>query len=108
MSAFFVVIIFLGWFLSYYFGSPNSFLCRILQYRDEYRELLVSDKIVLAMSGAKPASREVFELYTVTVLSQRGSMPKLYVITDPAPNAFATGRNKEHGVVCATTGLLQL
>jgi heat shock protein HtpX len=69
-----------------------------------------SDKIVLAISGAKPASRqEYFDFYTVTeniVNSQRLPMPKLYVIQDSAMNAFATGRNPEHGVVCATTGLL--
>ncbi|MEK7170674.1 MAG: M48 family metalloprotease [Patescibacteria group bacterium] len=113
MSAFFVVIIFLGWFLSYYFGSPNIlFFAVFFSIVMNIASYWWSDKIVLAMSGAKPASREVFfELYTVTEnlsITAGLPMPKLYVITDPAPNAFATGRNKEHGVVCATTGLLQL
>ncbi len=64
------------------------------------------------MSGAKPASREeFFDLYTVTEnlsITAGLPMPRLYVINDPAPNAFATGRNKEHSVVCATTGLLSI
>ncbi len=69
-----------------------------------------SDKIILTISGARPASREeFFDFYTVTeniTMGQRMPMPKLYVIDDTAMNAFATGRNPEHGVVCATTGLL--
>ncbi len=69
-----------------------------------------SDKIILAMSGAREATKkDFFDYYTVTeniVMGQRMPMPKLYVIEDTAMNAFATGRNPKHGVVCATTGLL--
>lgn len=70
-----------------------------------------SDRIVLAISGARPADkRRDYEFYTVTEnLSMAAGlpMPKLYVIEDTAMNAFATGRNPEHAVVVATTGLLQ-
>jgi heat shock protein HtpX len=69
-----------------------------------------SDKIILTISGAKPATKEShFDFYTVTenlVMSQRMPMPRLYVIEDTAMNAFATGRDPEHAVICATTGLL--
>ena len=69
-----------------------------------------SDKIILGISGARPATRkEFFDFYTVTenlVLGQKMPMPKLYVIEDTAMNAFATGRDPQHAVVCATTGLL--
>lgn len=69
-----------------------------------------SDKIILKISGARPATREEhFDFYTVTeniARSQQLPMPKLYVIEDTAMNAFATGRDPERGVVCATTGLL--
>lgn len=69
-----------------------------------------SDKIILTISGAREARREeFFDFYTVTEnlsMSQRMPMPKLYVIDDTAMNAFATGRDPEHAVVCATTGLL--
>lgn len=70
-----------------------------------------SDKIVLATSGAKPADKKTyFNFYTVVenlAMSQQMKMPKLYVIDDSAPNAFATGRDPNHAVICATTGLLE-
>ncbi len=69
-----------------------------------------SDKIILGMSGARPADRQRdFHFYTVTenlAMGARLPMPKLYVIEDTAMNAFATGRDPKHAVVCATTGLL--
>ncbi len=69
-----------------------------------------SDKIVLAISGAKPADRKKdFTFYTVVEnLSIASGLPKpkAYVIDDTAPNAFATGRDPEHAVICATRGLL--
>src|SRR5438105_3656815 len=68
-----------------------------------------SDKIVLMTTGARPASKEeYFDLYTVVEnlsIADGLPMPKVYVIDDPAPNAFATGRNPQHAVVVATTGL---
>lgn len=69
-----------------------------------------SDKIILSMSGARPADRKKdFHFYTVTenlAMAAGLPMPRLYVLEDTAPNAFATGRDPEHAVVCATTGLL--
>jgi heat shock protein HtpX len=71
-----------------------------------------SDKIALASSGARPVSREQApRLYAVMErLAAKGNlpMPKLYVIPQVAPNAFATGRNPSHASVAATEGLLEL
>lgn len=71
-----------------------------------------SDKIALASSGARPVSREQApRLYSVMErLAAKGSlpMPKLYVIPQAAPNAFATGRNPSHASVAVTEGLLEL
>lgn len=68
------------------------------------------DKIVLTMSGARPADRKRdFDFYTVTenlCIAAGLPKPKLYVIDDTAMNAFATGRDPEHAVVVATTGIL--
>ncbi len=70
-----------------------------------------SDQMVLGISGAVPANKkDFFDFYTVAENLCRPAgipMPKLYVINDPSPNAFATGRDPEHAVVCATTGLLE-
>ena len=69
-----------------------------------------SDKIILNLSGARPASRKTdFHFYTVTenlCLAAQLPLPKLYVIDDTAMNAFATGRDPQHAVVVATTGIL--
>src|SRR3984957_8123653 len=71
-----------------------------------------SDKIALASSGAKPVTREEApRLYTVMErLAAKGNlpMPKLYIIPQAAPNAFATGRNPKHASVAATEGLMEL
>lgn len=111
MLGFFLVVIAVGWGLSWYYGSPamlyGAVVFSILMNVGSY---WFSDKLVLSMTHAKPARREeFFDLYTVTenlAITAGLPMPRLYVINDPAPNAFATGRDEKHAVVAATTGLL--
>lgn len=71
-----------------------------------------SDKIALATSGAQPVTREqlprLYEVMERLCGKANLPMPKLYVIPQPAPNAFATGRNPAHASVAATAGLLEL
>ena len=68
------------------------------------------DKIVVGLNNAKPVNRkDFFDFYTVTEnlsIANGTPVPKIYVIDSPAMNAFATGRDPEHALVCATTGLL--
>ena len=111
MTGFLVVVIFLGWFASIYFGNPViiwffvgfSILMNFFSY-------WYSDKVVLKMSGAHLVSRESHrELWNVLenlCITSGMLMPKLYIISDPAPNAFATGRDEKHAAVAVTTGLL--
>jgi len=113
MTGFFVVVIGVGWFFSLYYNNSSilyffvgfSILMNIASY-------WFSDKIVLKLAGAKEAKREeYFDLYTSVenlAITAGLPMPKIYVINDPAPNAFATGRDKNHAVVAATTGLLSI
>ena len=113
MFVMFALIIAIGWFISYYQGMPEillfafvfSMILNIVSY-------WYSDKIVLKMAGAKEANKsEYFDLYTIVEnlsITAGLPMPKIFVIQDDVPNAFATGRNKEHAVVAFTTGILQL
>jgi len=113
MTIFFVVVILIAWAFSYilnnpsilYFGVAFSIGMNIWSY-------WYSDSLVIKMSGAIPATREkYFDLWNaVENLSITAGlpMPKLYVIEDPSPNAFATGRDKEHSAVAVTTGLLAI
>ena len=71
-----------------------------------------SDKIVLSLNRARPATREedlkiVNILDSLMVTAGLSHKPRLYVVDDPQPNAFATGRNPENAVICVTTGLLE-
>jgi len=70
-----------------------------------------SDKIVLAMSNAKEVThdegREIYHLVENLCITAGLPTPKIYIIEDSAPNAFATGRDKEHGVICLTTGIIE-
>lgn len=113
MIGFLALVALVGWGASYYFGDPSLFygamLFALVMNVGSY---WFSDKLVLSMTNAKPASREeYFDLYTITEnlsIAAGLPMPKLYVIDDPAPNAFATGRDEKHAVVAATTGLLRI
>ena len=113
MLGFFLVLVAVGWALSWYYDDVSilygAVFVSIVMNVGSY---WFSDKIVLSMTGAKPASREeYFDLYTVTenlAITAGIPMPKIYVVNDPAPNAFATGRDEKHAVVCATTGLLSM
>ncbi|MHB1342443.1 MAG: zinc metalloprotease HtpX [Coriobacteriia bacterium] len=71
-----------------------------------------SDKIVLAISKARPVDRDIepYLVNTIEGLAIAAGMPvpKAYVIDDPAPNAFATGRNPENAAIAVTTGLVQM
>src|SRR3989344_2047202 len=111
-----VVIYVLAQAFAFYFGyEPGGVgfigLAFIVSGFLSFGSYWYSDKIVLAISSARPADRKrEFDFYTVAENLAIGTglpKPKLYVIEDSAPNAFATGRDPEHAVICATTGLLQ-
>ncbi len=113
MTMFFIVMVALGYFISYYYNSPGIlYFAIIFSIVMNVTSYWYSDKIVLAMSHAVEAKHEEYvDLYHIVEnlsITAGLPMPKIYVITDASPNAFATGRNKEHAVVAVTTGLLQI
>lgn len=113
MTLFLVIIIGLGYFISYYYNdSAILYVAIIFSLLMNVASYWWSDKIVLSMAGAVEAKHnEYTELYHIVEnlsITAGLPMPKVYIIKDIAPNAFATGRNKEHAVVAVTTGLLLL
>ncbi len=112
MTGFVAFITLASYFMARGFELDLSFVgfAFIISGISSFFSYFFSDKIILSLSNAREAKREeFFDFYTLTeniCLSQRLPMPKLYVIEDTAMNAFATGRDPQHAVVCATTGLL--
>ncbi len=112
MAVFFVFVIAVGWVFSQIFLSPA-----ILYFAVGFSLLMnffsywYSDKIVLAMSGAQPVKKENHqEIYMIVenlCIIAGLPLPKIYIINDPAPNAFATGRDKNNAAVAFTTGLIE-
>ncbi len=93
-------------------GQSGMMIAMVLAVVMNFGAYWFSDKIVLRMSRAREVSEaEAPELYSVVrELSKRATlpMPKVYLIDDPSPNAFATGRNPQHAAVAATTGIMSI
>lgn len=113
MAVFLALVIAIGFAISWYFDSP------IILYVAIAFALLMnigsywfSDKIVLSMTGARPVkkeeNRELWNIVENLSITAGLPMPKIYIVEDLAPNAFATGRNSEHAVVAVTSGLLSI
>ena len=98
--------------ISYAFNLGDGFLLMAvgLSFFSAFASYFWGDKMVLSLNHAQPADRQdYFEFYTVTenlAMADGLPLPKIYVIDTPAMNAFATGRDPQHAIVCATTGLL--
>jgi len=92
------------------YGNSWLFIAVVLSVISSLASYYWGDKMVLAMSGARAADRQRdFDFFTVAenlAIAAGIPTPKLYVIDDTAMNAFATGRDPQHAVVCATSGIL--
>ncbi len=110
---FIAIISGIGLYFSYIYKNDYIFIVllvfSILYALVQYN---ISKSIVLYMNGAKPVSREIapgFYAAVETISITAGlPMPKLYIIDDESPNAFAAGTNPEKSIICATTGLLNI
>lgn len=113
-----VVFVLLVALVGYVFGQATEWgnlgfvLALIVAFVMSWGSYWYSDKIVLAMSRARPVDRTV-EPYLVNTIEGLAiaaglPVPKAYVIDDPAPNAFATGRNPENAAIAVTSGLVQM
>jgi len=111
LSSFFIFVMALGWFFSYLYNSAVILYIAVLfSVGMNIVSYWYSDKIVLSLHKAKQIKREDnVELWNIVEnlsITAGLPMPKICTIEDMAPNAFATGRNKDHAVVGVTTGLL--
>jgi heat shock protein HtpX len=108
MTLMMVLFLIVGYFLGGNTGMTIAFIFALVMNFGSY---WFSDKIVLSMYKAKEVTRETAPKFynMVEQLTQNANlpMPKVYIINDPTPNAFATGRNPQNAAVAATTGILQ-
>ena len=109
LAALTALLLWLGQLLG---GRQGMMIALVLAVVMNFGSYWFSDKIVLSMYGAQPVSEaDAPELFAIVRdLTQKAGlpMPKVYVIPEEAPNAFATGRNPDHAAVAATQGLLRL
>jgi len=111
-TLFFGIVIGIGWIFGQVYNSPG-----ILVFAVFFSSIMTitsywySDKIVLRMTHARPVTREnARELYNIVenlCITAGLPVPKIYIIDEPVPNAFATGRNPKHAVVAVTSGLME-
>jgi len=110
-AVFLVIIIGLGWFFSYYFDSRAILVIAVIfSFLMSFISYWYSDKIILAISKAKPLKKEenpeIYRIVEKLCAAVNLPIPKIYIIHDAAPNAFATGRNPKKAVIAVTSGLL--
>ncbi len=113
MSCFFGIVIAIGWVMAGVYQNPAIlYIAVIFSVSMNFISYWFSDKIVLGLHRARPVDMaehpELYRILENLSIAAGLPMPKFYIIEDKAPNAFATGRNAKHAVVCVTTGLLEI
>ncbi len=113
LSMFFVLIIAIGFVFSEAYGNANIlYVAVILSLIMNVGSYWWSDKIVLSMVHAQEIQKadnpELWNIVENLAITAGLPMPKLYIVDDPSPNAFATGRDKEHAAVAVHTGILSI
>lgn len=98
--------------IAFNLGTFSIIIALIFSIITTYISYYNCDKVVLASCRARPATKEenqklVNILDSLVISAGLSTTPKLYIVEDAQPNAFATGRNPEHSVICVTTGLLE-
>ena len=113
MSLFLMLVIGVGWLASVYFGSPGIlYIVTLIAILINVFAYWHSDGIAVRLTRAREISRDEYFDYWNAVenlcISIGAPMPKLYVINDTSPNAFATGRSPKHSAIVVTKGLLDV
>ncbi len=109
---FLTFVVSIGYLLSVFFEEPVIlYIAAFISFFSAIFSYWFSDKIVLSMSNAHELkfedNKEIYRLVENLCISAGLPLPKIYIINDPAPNAFATGRNPKKAVIALTTGLIE-
>jgi len=112
LTLFIALILLLGWFFSNYFGNFSIFwFALIFSTLSSFFSYWYSDKIVLALTRARPIEKndnpELYRIVENLCITAGLPLPKIYILDEAQPNAFATGRDKNHAVIAVTRGLLE-
>lgn len=113
MAVFVGIIGAIGWVISAYYGNTSisywviggAAIYAIIQY-------FLASRLAVAMTGARQIEKKdnprFYRIVENLAITEGMPMPRVYIIDDPAPNAFATGRDPKHAIVAATTGILEI
>ena len=112
ISVFLVLVIGLGFIFSQIFNNPIIlYVAVIFAFLQSFLSYWYSDKIVLALTRARPVEKkdnpQLYRIVENLCIAAGLPLPKIYIIEEAQPNAFATGRDKNHAVVAVTRGLLE-
>src|SRR3989338_489544 len=112
ISVFLVIIIGFGWIFSNVFQNPAVLIYAVIfSLVINIASFLYSDKVVLALTRAKPIKKqdnpELYRLVENLCITAGLPAPPIYILEEAQPNAFATGRDKKHAVIAVTRGLLE-
>jgi heat shock protein HtpX len=113
MAVFVGIIAAIGWVVSYLYGNRSiAYIVIIVAILYAFIQYFIASKLLIATTGAQeiqkkdnPRYYRIVENLAITIGVQT---PKVYIIDDPAPNAFASGRDPKHSVVAATSGLIEI
>lgn len=113
MGLFVGIISIVGWTVSYLYGDSNIgiyiFLIALFYATIQY---FIADKLTVLMTGAREIKKSdnprFYRIIENLAITTGLPMPKVYIVDDLAPNAFATGRDPNHAIVAATSGLIDL
>lgn len=114
VSIFIIFITLIIYFICEYYlelGYFSILIALMFSFISAFASYYNSDKIILSMSNARPANEEEDKLLSSILdnlcIASGLPKPKLYIIDDDSPNAFATGRDPSHAVICFTSGIIQ-
>ena len=112
VTGFLILIIFVGWLFSYYFQNQGILIFAVIfSILTSFFSYWYSDKVILALTKAKPIEKkdnpELYRIVENLCITAGLPLPKIYILEETQPNAFATGRNKNHAVIAVTRGLLE-